>query len=315
MLRQQEEGMSRGQAEAGGEPSDDRVGAERAGPSGARPLLIVNADDFGSSRSVNAAVIEAHRRGVLSSASLMVTGEAAEEAVELARCHPELAVGLHLVLIQGRAASSPDRLPRLVRSDGTLPDDPVSTGLRLAFSPQLRHEVTVEIEAQLERFAATGLALSHVDGHLNFHMHPVAFSLLAPRAAARGASGVRLPRDDLRLALRHGSDRLAQRLVWAAAFGLLSAWARRRLPPGLRAADRVYGLFQTGRVTAPYLLDLIARLESGSAELYLHPATQASGEALGPNAGDLRALLDPAVTDALRSSRVRLGSYAALAAA
>src|SRR5206468_4073876 len=72
-------------------------GARRAAVTGRR-LLVVSGDDFGAAPEVNAAIVRAHRDGILTSASLMVTGDAVEEAVALARAHPRLAVGLHLVL-------------------------------------------------------------------------------------------------------------------------------------------------------------------------------------------------------------------------
>ena len=76
--------------------------------------IIMNADDFGASAAVNAAIIQAHRQGVLTSASLMVTGPAAAKAVALARQAPDLAVGLHLVVACGKSALPPDRIPHLV---------------------------------------------------------------------------------------------------------------------------------------------------------------------------------------------------------
>jgi len=314
-------------AASGGSPAGAHRGAERSpdtdraapamrapaatGPV-RRPLLIVNADDFGASHSVNAAVLRAYREGVLTSASLMVTGDAFEEAVELARSAPDLAVGLHLVLVQGRAASPHARVPHLTDRDGRLPRDPAGFGLRLAFDPLLQRETAAEIAAQLERFAATGLPLSHVDGHLNFHLHPAVFTPLARGAAQYGARGIRLPRDDLRLALRHDRRRLLKKLLLAAAFGWLSAWARRRLPAGMHVTERVYGLFQSGGLTPAYVLDAVAALHGSSAELYAHPATEAGDEALGPNTTDLATLCDPAVAAALRRADVRLGGYATL---
>ena len=68
-------------------------------------FVIINGDDFGISHGVNQAIIEAHQRGILTSTSLMVTGDACEEAVALARTHPRLAVGLHLVLCGGKSAT------------------------------------------------------------------------------------------------------------------------------------------------------------------------------------------------------------------
>ena len=57
--------------------------------------LIFNADDFGASRGVNRGILECHTNGVLTSTSMMVTGQAVEEAVAMSRDHPELAIGLH----------------------------------------------------------------------------------------------------------------------------------------------------------------------------------------------------------------------------
>ncbi|HKB71821.1 MAG TPA: ChbG/HpnK family deacetylase, partial [Thermoanaerobaculia bacterium] len=62
--------------------------------------LVVTGDDFGFSRGANRAIAEAHDRGILTAASLMVTGAAADEAVAIARARPALAVGLHLVLVR-----------------------------------------------------------------------------------------------------------------------------------------------------------------------------------------------------------------------
>ena len=85
-----------------------------------QPRLIVNADDFGLSAAVNEAVIRAFTEGVLTSCSLMVTGEAFEHAVSLAHAHPALAVGIHLVTVMGRAVLPPAAIPTLVDAAGNL---------------------------------------------------------------------------------------------------------------------------------------------------------------------------------------------------
>lgn len=66
--------------------------------------LIVNADDFGRSPSINQAVEEAHQHGILTTASLMVNEPAFEEAVAMARANAALGVGLHLTLSHGHSA-------------------------------------------------------------------------------------------------------------------------------------------------------------------------------------------------------------------
>jgi len=271
--------------------------------------VILSADDFGHSAAINAAVLRAHCEGVLTSASLMVAGEAAEEAVALAREIPSLAVGLHLVAVDGPAVLPPDELPHLVNGRGRFPADPFRLGLRYAVSRAARGELRREVAAQFARFAATGLPLSHVDGHHHMHMHPTVFAMLLPMARQYGAQGLRLVREDLWLGLRDDRGRPLTRVSWAVAFGLLSRWGARRLRGSpLIAAQRVYGLMQSGRMTEAYVLRLLRRLTVPTAEIYFHPSTAAE-EALGPNPGDLAALLSPAVRRLIGERHIRLATY------
>lgn len=132
--------------------------------------LIVNADDFGRSSAINRGIIEAHERGVVTSASLMVLGEAFDEAVQLAKQHPRLGVGLHLDLdaffeVQHGAG-------HLVRYKD--PHVPMNTILDSATH-------------QIKRFRATGLFLDHLDGHHHCHLRP---ELLEPLCALAGQHGI-----------------------------------------------------------------------------------------------------------------------------
>ena len=95
--------------------------------------LIVNADDFGRSTSINQAVIRAHREGILTTASLMVNEPACEEAVTLARQNPQLGVGLHLTLLCGRSALPPGEIPGLVGADSAFTSNPAGAGFRYFF--------------------------------------------------------------------------------------------------------------------------------------------------------------------------------------
>jgi len=275
--------------------------------------IILNADDFGGSTSINAAVLQAHREGVLTSASLMVTGGAVEEAVALTRKMPSLAVGLHLVVVAGRPALAPQRVPHLVNGNGRFSDDPLRAGLHYFFSRAARRELAQEVEAQFERFAATGLTLSHVDGHMHMHLHPTVLGLLVPLAIAHGAKGVRLPRDDLRLSLAYDRDRMGKKVAWWLVFGLLSQYSSHRIgPQSLVAPERVYGLMQTGQMDEAYVLRVLGQLRDPSAELYFHPSMGPQGEAMGSNPGDLRALLSPGVRRAIEEQGIRLATYSTL---
>jgi hopanoid biosynthesis associated protein HpnK len=275
--------------------------------------IILNADDFGRSTSTNAAVLQAHRQGVLTSASLMITGDAAEEAVALAHEAPGLAVGLHLVVVAGRPTLPPNRIPHLVNGTGRFSDDPLRAGLRYFFSPGAQEELAQEVEAQFDAFAATGLPLSHVDGHLHMHLHPTVLRLLLPLAVAHRARGVRLPRDDLWLSLAYGRDRVGRKLAWSVVFGLLSRYGARLVErQRLASPHRVYGLMQTGQMDETYVLRTLERLREPSAELYFHPSMQSEGREMGPNPGDLETLLSPAVRRAIAERGMELATYSTL---
>ena len=286
-----------------------------------RRRLVVSGDDFGAAPEVNRGVVRAHREGILTSASLMVTGTAAASAVALARENPGLAVGLHLVLAQGRPAAPPKEIPCLVGADGTFGNESVALGFRYAWEcvtstgeTQLRRE----IEAQLDAFRAAGLALAHVDGHLNMHLHPMVLAILIDVAPRHGIRALRLSRENLTAALGHDTGHFARKVLEGLVFQGLGAWAAPRLrAAGIATADRVYGMHQTGHVDERYLLALLADLPPGVSELYCHPAetTPAALAAWQPgydHAGELAALTSPRVRAAVEAAGVELTTYAAL---
>jgi hopanoid biosynthesis associated protein HpnK len=286
----------------------------------ARRRLIVAADDFGMSSGVNAGILRAHREGILGDASLMVNAPAFAEAVALARATPTLSVGLHLMLVQGRAALPPADIPLLAGPDGLFGNAPVAAGMRYFFTPGVRAQLRREIVAQLDTFAATGLALSHVDGHLTIHMHPVVLDILLDLSPRYGIRAVRLPREPLAPALRYDRRHLVRKLFEATSFNALSRWALPRLGrAGVRHPDRMFGLHQTGHVSEHYLLDVVARLPPGVNEIYCHPAL-VDDEARRWRPADyesereLAALTSARVRSAIEQAGIELITYRDLAA-
>lgn len=281
----------------------------------ARRRLIVSADDFGLSAGANAGIIRAHREGILGDASLMVNGQAFAEAVELAREHSRLSVGLHLMLVQGRAASPPAQIPLLAGPDGLFGNMPVVAGMRYFFIPGVRAQLRREIVAQLDRFQATGLPLSHVDGHLTIHMHPVVLDILLDVRERYGIRCVRLPREPLVRALRYDRRHLLRKLFEAMSFESLSRWALPRLRrAAVRHPDRMFGLHQTGHVSDDYLLSVLADLPPGVSEIYCHPAI-VDDEARRWRPADyesereVAALTSPRVREAIKRSGIELITY------
>src|SRR5947208_8054727 len=126
-------------------------------PHSAPRRLIVNADDFGRSRSINQAVIRAHQEGILTTASLMVNGEAVDEAVELARQNRRLGVGLHLSVVRGTSTLDRVEIPGLVDDQRNFSNDAVKAGVRYFFQRSLRPQLEREVAAQFRRFRQSGL--------------------------------------------------------------------------------------------------------------------------------------------------------------
>jgi hopanoid biosynthesis associated protein HpnK len=233
--------------------------------------LIVNADDFGRSHSINQAVIRAHREGILTTTSLMVNEPGFDEAVQLARENPKLGVGLHLTFVCGRSALPPQKIPHLVNDKGEFTNDPASAGIRYFFSPACRRELHSEIEAQFEKFNSTGLPLDHVNGHLHLHMHPTIFSILTENAFL--IHRMRLTNDRFFLNARLASGAWLYRIGHAMIFKILSAWHRSAFKRKKFAyTDAVFGLLQNARVDEDFVTKLLPELPCGVSELYSHPS-------------------------------------------
>lgn len=283
-------------------------------PQSPRRFAIINGDDFGFSHSVNQGIIRSHQQGILTSTSLMINGDAAQEAIALARTHPNLAVGLHLVLVCGRSVLAPKQIPHLVDSQGNFPDSSLLAGLRYQFHPATREELRQEIRAQLTKFQASGLPLSHVDGHLHLHVHPVVLQILVELAQEFNIRFIRLPAEELGKTLKLNRQDLLTKLLWSGVFAGLRRYGETLLSShGISFAERVYGLLQTGNVTEEYLLGLIPQIQANLVEIYCHPAEFADGEPLNgpPGAGEaeLAALLSQQVRELLIANGFELTNY------
>lgn len=243
--------------------------------------LVVTADDFGLSAEVNEAVEQAHREGILTAASLMVSAPAAADAVARAKRMPSLRVGLHLVLVEAWPTLPAAALPDLTDGKGLMRADMARLGLDLAKKPAARAQLVAEIAAQFEAYRATGLPLDHVNAHKHFHVHPLIAGAVLRIGRGYGMRAIRVPREPreiLRRAEPGARPRPALDIApWAA---LLAVRARQA---GLLIPDRTLGLAWSGAMTPPRVSALLAHLPDGLTELYTHPATGSGfpGEAPG----------------------------------
>jgi len=139
--------------------------------------LILSGDDFGLHSSINEAIEDAYRNGVLTSASLVANGEKFDEAVRIIKRNPGLGVGLHFTLDSEAPAAPPAKIHTLLNSRGLLLDR--NDFLKKILLKQIKQEhIVLELESQIQRFFDSGINFTHFDGHGHIHLFPPVFNLI-----------------------------------------------------------------------------------------------------------------------------------------
>jgi len=267
-------------------------------------ILTVNADDFGFTRGVNRGIAHCHLHGILTSTTLMASGEAFQDAVELARAYPSLDVGAHLVLVQGRSVLTgeplPSSVPALVRALALRRLDPYA-----------------ELRAQLEKILATGLRVTHLDTHKHTHLLPPVFEAAVRLAEEFGVRWIRRP-FDLPLPASSRPVPAKIRLVRRMIAPLESRMERRLRQCGVHTTDHFAGFQWTGRFTVDDVIALLGVLPEGVTEFMTHPGYfdgelgRAHTRLKESREEELRVLTDARVRQAIESCGIRLASYADL---
>lgn len=285
------------------------------GIAGSGKQIIVSADDFGFSREVNAAVARAHRQGMLTGASLMVAGAARDEAAGLARDNPGLDVGLHLVLCRGSSVLPGSQLQGVVDASRRFAENPVMAGMRYFFNRRIRGILRDEIRAQIELHLKLTGTLNHVDGHLNFHVHPVIADLLVELAAEYRVPCIRLPCEPVLTTLSLAGDHAPRKLIEAVIFRALSRRTRGMIAArGIISTDWLFGLHQSGNLTEEYIIGVIGRLRPGLTELYFHPAEDIGATPPSVQAQrEVSILISSRVRAAVEAARIDLTNFAEVA--
>ncbi|HVS26294.1 MAG TPA: hopanoid biosynthesis-associated protein HpnK [Burkholderiales bacterium] len=282
--------------------------------------LIVTADDFGASLPVNEAIEQAHRQGILTTASLMVGAAAVRDAVERAKRLPSLKVGLHVVLVRGRPLLPPDQVPDLVDTQGNFSSRLARAGVNFFFRSKVRRQLEAEIRAQYEAFRATGLVLDHVNAHNHMHLHPTVLGLILKIGPGYGAHAVRLPNEPFIYSWRAARNALTLRIANSL---LLKPWItlmRWRLnKAGVACNEYLFGMSDSGRMNEQRVLGLLAHLPHGVSEMYFHPALEAwdgmdPGMAHYDHQAEFQALVSPAVARAVHQHQIEKISFGDLPA-
>ncbi len=284
--------------------------------------LIVNADDLGWTEGVNRGIAEAHRNGIVTSASLLANGSAFSSGVEMARTSPGLGVGVHLNLSDGEPVADRETVTTLLNDKGELEGRPESLLLRLARRSVSVHEIEQEWDAQIQKVRASGVEPTHLDGHRHVQMLPGLFEIVLRLAKKHGIAAVRISHEEssLRAALSAGAKQkgtvVMKQGVQARGLKLLAPDAREQAErAGIAAADYFCGIAQTGELTKEGVLHLLETLPEGTTELMCHPGyldddlAKSATRLQASRQAEIAILTDTQVRNLVASQGIRLIDY------
>jgi predicted glycoside hydrolase/deacetylase ChbG (UPF0249 family) len=238
------------------------------------PGIIVNADDLGIHPSINAGILSAYRKGILTSCTMLMTTDYRDETVRN-YVHPAaLPIGIHLSLTLGKALAPAGEVPNLVDEEGYLK---LSAGRLLLASfagtagANLLAQIERELEAQLACANDCGLRPTHADSHQHVHMNPAIFQIVEKLLSRFGISRLRFSREPFRwTALGADFPSVMSRLnpaKWA-----LLRWRAASIRPNLAVNDEFLGVLHSGLVSKGALHRLIAGVSATKViEICIHP--------------------------------------------
>jgi chitin disaccharide deacetylase len=270
--------------------------------------LLVNADDFGLSPAINAGIIHAHRDGIVTSTSIVASGSAFAEALQLAQSYPALGLGVHLTLVEEKAVSVAAKIPTLApsgmlpKSYGALMNGLIRGHIRLP-------DIEREFRAQIEKCLAAGLSLTHLDSHQHTHAFPFIFRLTIRLANEYGIRGIRIPRG-----WPASRDLQADRFLPKCALCLLAHGDAILFSRGAcKTTRRFAGLFESGDLSEQNLIQILQTLKAGTTELVCHPGcADSSGKYASWNERrqvELAALISQKVKAAIHKHAIQLVNY------
>jgi chitin disaccharide deacetylase len=236
--------------------------------------LILNADDFGLTPGINRAIGELHRAGVLTSATLMATGPAFDDAVAIALANPALGVGCHLVFADGMPVSHPESIPTLLGADGKTFRPSLLDFLQALFRGRISEEdVAREASAQIQKLQRAGIDVTHIDSHKHTHIFPSITRPLLRSAESTSVRAIRNPFEQAwSLALGHGSRFRRFQVKLLRPLKTVFDAQRQIRSADVLTTDATIGISATGNLNAATLREILQAMPAtGTFELCCHP--------------------------------------------
>ncbi|HYK49068.1 MAG TPA: ChbG/HpnK family deacetylase, partial [Terriglobales bacterium] len=241
--------------------------------------LIVNADDLGLTPGVNRAIRETHVDGIVTSATLMASGAAFHDAIEIARSEKNLSVGCHVVLVDGAPVSEHSSIQTLLANRSVRPGRFYprisAVAARSVFGRLDPDQLVNEIVAQITKIQAAGLQVTHLDTHKHTHVFPQILRALVKAARICGVPAIRNPFVSARSLRPQQFSRRPRLWKRYGQVRVLHSFATqfhdKMKRAGLSTPDGVVGVIETGSFDSSLLRQALAGLPDGTWELVCHP--------------------------------------------
>lgn len=231
--------------------------------------LIINADDFGLHELINEGIIESHSAGCVTSTSIMACGKAFEQAIALAKQHPQLGVGVHLTLV-GASPVARGNIHTLLNNDGMFFSNYQEFVPRFYAGLISPEHIEYELRCQMQKVTGRGVVISHIDTHQHLHILPGIQEIFVKIAREFNISKVRMPAEPLTFQGTSGAK--FSRYLARTGLTLCSFYARRFFRKhGLAYPENFYGMLSGGSMSYFSLSNIIENLPEGVTEIMVHP--------------------------------------------
>ena len=268
--------------------------------------MIINADDLGIDEPRSRGILEAHRKGIVTSGTLLGNTPLLEQVRGWILDCPRLGIGVHLNISEGSAILSHPRT--LVDRQGQF-FGKAETLRRLMEGRLDVEEIQTEFDLQIRRIRDAGIEPTHLDAHHHVHLYPGVMAALCWTARRHDISKVRLPREPV-----PAPGTISSAIYWELVRyqGLVSKAAETLTAAGLRTTDHFRGIALKAGIHLDRFVDVLARLPEGTTEVMVHPRLAQAGTrsfATEDREKELRLLTDPGTRKAVAEHGIELITF------
>jgi predicted glycoside hydrolase/deacetylase ChbG (UPF0249 family) len=228
--------------------------------------LIVSADDFGLTKTINEGIVKAYKEGIVTCVNLMPTGEAFESALKLAKVTGLNETGAHLALTQTNPLTETSKIPTLVTPNGSFYKDYKKFFLRFIHGLIDLDQVYIELKSQLNVLHMTGLRITNLSSHEHIHMAPVILDIFVKLAKEYCIPAIRFPHKER--SFHTGINKFYRSII-------LSCFEKRMKKvlhaSAISSPDHFRGFLYSGKLKEEVVLRIVGSLEEGTTELVCHP--------------------------------------------